>query len=476
MFAALLLASCGQDDDMGLGPTQPDDPQKIRFEMVHATATAVQADSGTPQTRVATSTDGEYNSEWSYDDEVGVFIVKGNGGLQASGNWVDNMKMTYEIYTGWKYTLPAGKELYPVDEELHFYAYFPYQDGVNPLDMTFAVKADQNRNNGSDYSFSENYLMTATTTGVKNSSAPVQLTFAHRMAMVELTVSSGENPGSIMNSGATLILKGCKLDTSLDLSTGNISTTGTATDIVMQRIEKSNTANYNTDFTYRALVPAQEITGGAELFHVKSGDCVLKHKPATDFALTAGQVKPYSLTIKADEPDPDHAYAIGDIYPHTGLPMGVVFDISNGGKSGKIVSLYDGYGGWGPTGVTTGASNDNDGLANMATIKGLDNDFSDYPAFSWIDALNPAGTAYSAGTKVIWYLPAKDELLTLHGQLATVNTSLTANGWSTLRTNGNYWSSTEYADHHAWHVVFQSGAANQNPKFYDFNVLAVLAF
>lgn len=88
--------------------------------------------------------------------------------------------------------------------------------------------------------------------------------------------------------------------------------------------------------------------------------------------------------------------------------IGIVFEVNADGKSGKIVSLDEKEQAvWTTDGTTyvtakTSANDVADGTVNMATIKALDNDYSDFPAFQWC--------AEKAEGGLTWYLPSPYEL------------------------------------------------------------------
>lgn len=87
--------------------------------------------------------------------------------------------------------------------------------------------------------------------------------------------------------------------------------------------------------------------------------------------------------------------------------IGIVFEVNADGKSGKIVSLDETTANWTTSGTTyynqkTNANDVADGTANMTTIKVLDDDYSDFPAFQWCAEKKEGG--------LTWYLPAPYEL------------------------------------------------------------------
>lgn len=146
---------------------------------------------------------------------------------------------------------------------------------------------------------------------------------------------------------------------------------------------------------------------------------------------------------------------------------GVVFEITNGGINGKMVSVEETKCEWSGEYIKTNARNDDDGMENMKTIKALNPDLSKYPAFKW---------CADYGTD--WYLPAKSELDTIFDIITTINTTLSTNGYTSLSTTNNYWSSTEdsYNSHHAYYLNPQNGRWVVYDMSSVFHVRAVVIF
>lgn len=93
--------------------------------------------------------------------------------------------------------------------------------------------------------------------------------------------------------------------------------------------------------------------------------------------------------------------------------IGIIFQVNLDGKSGKIVSLNESETklAWATQGATNAAQATNatdlaNGAVNMTTIKTLDPDYSDFPAFKWCADKSDGG--------LIWYLPAPHELQDLY--------------------------------------------------------------
>lgn len=292
--ALFLLASCNNEEIQDVKPAKTESPQQIRFEMTYATP-VVSQDMSTPVTRISTSTDGSYTNSWEDGDKVGVFIVKGNAGLQSTGNWVNNMKMTYSN-GDWIYTLPSGKEYYPVDEALSFYAYYPYTDGLDPISNLATLPTEQDRLTNIE----DRYIFTARTTGIQNSSEPVRLEFSSALALIELSLKSGGDGGRLTDR-IVVTLEGCQTHLSFNLESGQTEAAGNVFPITLRRMEQPGDADYRTNYTYQAIVPAQTLEAGKEFrFTYKdfpgSRDMIYRLPEAV--TLEPGQVKPFEITLK----------------------------------------------------------------------------------------------------------------------------------------------------------------------------------
>ena len=111
-------------------------------------------------------------------------------------------------------------------------------------------------------------------------------------------------------------------------------------------------------------------------------------------------------------------YKIGDYY-NDGKKEGVVFEVSEDGKHGKIVSMKQSAKElqWSSDATAqkyyTGADNWNDGLYNMNKIKSISGWEKKYPAFKWCVDMGEG-----------WYLPAPLELVAIHNNAKKLNPKL----------------------------------------------------
>ena len=164
-------------------------------------------------------------------------------------------------------------------------------------------------------------------------------------------------------------------------------------------------------------------------------------------------------------------YAVGDYY-YDGTKEGVVFEVWDNGNSGKIVSMTQSANGLQWSSDTTeqkrliGADSETDGAYNTAKVKAVSGWESKYLAFRWCADLGEG-----------WYLPAKEELITIYKNEDKLNPKLTDK-----LHNSFYWSSTEYdykyssGEFCAWYVYMYDGYTSHNRKTNNLSVRAVSAF
>lgn len=131
------------------------------------------------------------------------------------------------------------------------------------------------------------------------------------------------------------------------------------------------------------------------------------------------------------------AYKIGDLYTEEGK-RGVVFEVSNDGQHGKIVSVEQSHDWikWCTREVRDkefDMTSDNDGLANtlkMRAVETLEEWQKYYPAYAWFRTLGEG-----------WYIPAVEEARALAAVAEKVNATLEQHGYKRLYYH--LWTSTE---------------------------------
>lgn len=147
-------------------------------------------------------------------------------------------------------------------------------------------------------------------------------------------------------------------------------------------------------------------------------------------------------------------YCVGDIYYRVGKE-GTVFYVTDNGLHGKIVFPEMLQYKWSTELlIITGATDEDDGTANMKKIQSISGWREKYPVFAWCS---------DEGDD--WYIPAINELKTLYEL-------------KIIKYDRIYWSSTEHSENsrYAWTVNMANGTVSRSYKNRDHYVCAVSAF
>ena len=166
-------------------------------------------------------------------------------------------------------------------------------------------------------------------------------------------------------------------------------------------------------------------------------------------------------------------YMIGDYYEENGV-KGVVFVLE--GFHGKLLSVDESFLQWSVETVDIGATDENDGMANINKIKQIPNWQTLYPAFAWCEAKNTDGVTG-------WYLPAQNELKIVFDNVTSINNGLSSCGGTTLKISSSYsyyyWSSTQSDSSNAvtlYRRIASSTSSGYSTKTTSRYVRAVRAF
>ena len=180
----------------------------------------------------------------------------------------------------------------------------------------------------------------------------------------------------------------------------------------------------------------------------------------------------YFNVIITQSGKPIQTYKVGDYYNENGK-KGIVFEVWDGGRHGKIVSLDETKAEWDlrvkyedgqhKNGTMTYADSESDGKANTDKLMSR-NDSQYFLAAKWC---RDKGAS--------WYLPVKNELRAIYNNKDKINNSLTKVGATTLN-NSYYWSSTEKDGFCAWLVKLSYGYTYDLTKDFNYYVRAVSAF
>lgn len=461
LLPLLSLPGCSNEDDTGAQPEiRPGD--EVQFNIGFA-----------PSTRA--STDVAFNTVFEDGDEIGVFAMK-EGTTDAIAQ---NVKLV-RISGNWTAATDADKIYYPLDgSKLDFYAYYPYQGDYNTTidGLSFEVQTDQSTASG----YSKSDLLTATV--LSQNFNLITLSFNHLMAMVQVTADRIAPVPAFREGidGFRVILKNVKGETTaLDWTSNSASVnpSASARGITMYRVPTTDGS-----WVFRALVPSQQIVAG-KMFafgQTLQGNVIdMNYTITSPIIPLKAKASTYKVTLDY-QLDPNHVYNVGDVYPYKGTPVGIVYEISNGGKNGKIVSLDEGMLQWGPANTLTNTNSGSEGIVNMKKVyEHNSNSFTNCPIFSWVNAKNATGTTYNSGSKNIWYIPSFDELLVLHyscTDITTFNNQLQSAGGTKIENNDwpYYWSSTESDSDNARFIQF-FGQQGITRKENTLRARAIMAF
>ena len=161
-----------------------------------------------------------------------------------------------------------------------------------------------------------------------------------------------------------------------------------------------------------------------DAYYVNSGSTFFDNKSVGCYVRA---VTTFGSPLKKRRTKTSGPYKVGDYYSENGK-RGLVFEVSEDGYSGKIVSLDFRETEWCTVENIpwVGAFSKFNGAENMEAIKQIPDWQTKFPAFNWC-----------AGKGEEWYLPAEEELLTISRNKSLLNPELNCPLY--LR----HWSSTE---------------------------------
>ena len=227
--------------------------------------------------------------------------------------------------------------------------------------------------------------------------------------------------------------------------------------------------NDELDFVFTNIQWVCSEEAVVEALRIKGLTNAISSVQATPAARPAVSAQPKPASHPTSQPMPK-TYKVGDYYDD-GTKKGVVFDVWDGGRHGKIVSLDQNKSKWCTNEqIVVGADSKSNGKANTDKVMAR-GDANQYPPFVWC-----------RNKGVDWYLPAIDELKLLllnDSVFDAVNITLAQKGGTKLcnkKFGEWYWSSTERDESGAWSVYMGNGYTLNNGKNYGDYVRAVSAF
>ena len=237
-----------------------------------------------------------------------------------------------------------------------------------------------------------------------------------------------------------------------------------------------SSTEYNTHYLGEFCVWSVRMVGGYTYDGSKSNRGYVRAVSAVNFEDGSATANAMTSTVQVSNPS-GKIYKVGDYYNENGKE-GVVFQVWDGGKHGKIVSFTELCLQWSldkkEQKRLIGADDENNGANNMTKVKQIPDWESKYPVFKWCADLGEG-----------WYLPAIEELklFTLNRSVHDAVNQTLASKSKELANEGDfcwYWSSTESGYSRkwgcAWNVNMDDGYTYGYSKNFNAYVRAVSAF
>lgn len=240
---------------------------------------------------IATRTTG---NEWDDDDEIGITMFR-SGGMDLNYA-LSRFNAHYTTDSNGEFSTADDEEpiYYPQSDEVDFYAYYPYQEGVT-TDNIYTV--DLTLQNPSDGNFDQGAVdfITASIKGVTKSSDALSFSFDHMLSKLSFEIT----PDSTMSTLEDMVVTVTQIKTEGDfnaLTGAYISSSNDVGSIVLQ-VDSSTESNGDvTAMSVSAIVLPEAITADTKMtFKCKDGVIYPGHF-ATGTTFQAG--KNHSYTVK----------------------------------------------------------------------------------------------------------------------------------------------------------------------------------
>lgn len=217
-------------------------------------------------------------------DQIGVYVVNytesGEGVLQNSDNYVDNMRFTYDKDGKWN----PDAMTYWKDEttKADFYVYYPYATPANVTEHTFAVKEDQS----TEAAHKASDFLWGKASGISPTEQAVTIQTGHifSCAVIKVAAGNGFTEETLKAAQVSVKMNHVKTDATINLTNGISSAIGTVKSIVP----------FKTNDEYRVLLVPQTIS--ADNFITVTVDD-RDYNLAKDFTFAKG--KQYTFTVTA---------------------------------------------------------------------------------------------------------------------------------------------------------------------------------
>ena len=399
------------------------------------------------------TTDDSFRTTFEAGDAIGVFVYRRNAdeasSIDVNDLYIDNRKMTYNG-SAWQPESP----IYYIDDEtlLDIYAYFPYKANATAEALSYDAETEV-----AD-------LLAASAMGAKKTDRQkVSLLFSHLLSMIQISVDRSDaipyfdEAFSVSFHGVTSGV--------YNLETMSVSNTGSGSaNMLFYGINDAERRNG------RIWVPSQYIESGVVFSFFQSGkgnEIFLTTEFASPDTFVQGEAYQYHITLDTYI-ERDDIYELYEPYPKLGNYVGMVIEIYNGGKSGKVISLVDLEDSqWATENYWVGCSDGWDGISNKMKVQSEKNWQEKFPAFYQCSLRGER-----------WYIPALEEAYPyLATNVRTINHYLlNIDGGQAIDLYRSYFMSTERSQTMVAKIYPNNGATDDMPKsdvgkiraFYEF--------
>lgn len=387
-------------------------------------------------------------TSWDSNDQIGIYMKSAGKTLSASTilNSVNNIA----------YTTIGSTNFNPVDDKIYFpdlsivpvdfVAYYPYSSTLVGEDLTYNINVTDQSNQAAI-----NFMYSGNATDKNNDNENVSLVFTSQLSTLRFNFTAIEGLTEADLKGITVKIGDVNTTAKFDLTSAALTSVGDKTSVNAKVAEDGLSAQ-------AILIPASDAAGTVLTFTLTNG-------VTFDYTLPAGRKfesnKTYIYNVSVGNTTSpivtastsivggvnvttitnikSATYAVGDAYPDASNPIAVVYEVSDGGKSGKAILLktYTNATWWSQSGANfdpkeDGAKDADNGLNNMNTIKAQQYWDVRYPIFVTVSKLGAN-----------WYIPALNELKYLNDNKATINPYIESLGGDLLGNDSWYLSSTE---------------------------------
>ena len=186
-------------------------------------------------------------------DKIGLYVAETPAFLQVSGNYVNNLKATYN---GSQWTGDSGLKWPSTESVCDIYAYYPYLESVTSITANpFSILEDQSAGYGPcDFLWGK-------AASVAYTADAIPLQFSHQLSKITLKLVKGADYVGDLPSSAVFYVHSTVPDATVDLTTGSVTKDpyGTARTITCHKVD---------DETYEAVVIPQRLASRTPLFEM----------------------------------------------------------------------------------------------------------------------------------------------------------------------------------------------------------------